>query len=253
MPRHRLGTRHKYVRTLTIVTQVRRASDEAWRRWQLIRDAKNTADLSADGLMKLSELFRTAVKPEHVGPRTFRLVLQRHGIRDAVLQTRLFGELGLQDDTGRIDSRDFVCLLALFSSEPVDSKLRLIFDSYRYEGRESLAMTELAHIAQLDLPKEYWQDVQHPIQTRAVQQLVSPHTARHVHQSYSARGEPDDCGLAQTGRCRLAPIPGLYAKADCDLGADGAGRGRCGVRVERSPHAAGARRHPPESPRSLRA
>ena len=91
--------RHKYARTYTICFDPTKplAKEADLQRWRLLRDAKNAADCSSIGLIQLNERFRSCLKSEQVvvGPRTFRLVLMRQGVRDAVLQNRLWAELQL--------------------------------------------------------------------------------------------------------------------------------------------------------------
>ena len=127
-------------------------------RWRLIKDARAAADLSTHGLRRLNKLFETAAphSQTRVGPKTFHMCLARQGVRDAVLHGRLFSELSLLDEHGKIDYRDFLCLLAFASHERVQDKIDLIFEVYceEHEPVTSLSLTQLLHMIMLARPRE---------------------------------------------------------------------------------------------------
>ena len=146
-----------------------KTGQKAQQRRRLLKAASIVADLSCAGLKRLNAIFVNALNVQQwlVGPKTFRLALAQHGIRDQVMQHRLFSELMLEPRLGenskvpKLDYRDFVCLLAIVAAEPVEAKLEVIFDIFDnaeqlLDGQRSdgLTVPEMMHAIMLEQAKE---------------------------------------------------------------------------------------------------
>ena len=83
--------RVKYSRTLTILYERERSTEKSEeQRMKLMREVRTCHDFSLAALHELFKLFMGATRPSQslVGPRTFRMVLFGHGVRDTVLSQR---------------------------------------------------------------------------------------------------------------------------------------------------------------------
>lgn len=147
------------------------------KQWQLLKDAKKVMDMSLAGLRRLYLLFFEAVKsPEQslVGPSTFRMVVQRYGIRDTVLLKRLFCEWC--EDTDRINYRDFMRVLISVNTEPMEDRLGLLFEIWDLDQSLSLSYSEMSGIMCSGVPaieleqvteqfNRVWADMRNTLQT----------------------------------------------------------------------------------------
>ncbi|KAL1515182.1 hypothetical protein AB1Y20_004243 [Prymnesium parvum] len=157
MPIYPFGKgRFKYARTYTIVYEhTKRDFHVGLRkehRRQLLKDMKKSADFSCQGLRRLNSIFAQASGGNRwvVGRRTFQLVLSRHGVRDVILQQRLFNDLSLEDN-GKIDYRDFICVLVIASRDSVEDKMDALFDVHEADGRsDGITISELLHVIMLE-------------------------------------------------------------------------------------------------------
>ena len=119
----------KYARTYTIMYDAGKDQDGyEEKEWTLLKDAKNVMDTSLSGLTSLYTTFCAAVpnsEQSQVGPRTFRLVLAKHGVRDFILMSRLFNLFCELPD--RLDYRKFVKALCSVNDEPVEDRIGLLW------------------------------------------------------------------------------------------------------------------------------
>lgn len=142
----------KYARTYTIMYDAEKERDlREEKQWQLLRDAKKGSgmDLSLAGIADLFKLFLDSARgaePSMIGPKTFCLVLRKHGIRDPVLLIRLYKEFASQPNNDKINYRDFMKELVSVNEEPLEDRISLLFDVWDVDASGSLSYSELGQI-----------------------------------------------------------------------------------------------------------
>ena len=124
-------SRIKYARTVTIVyeSEQREAHSEA-QRMALLREIGKLYDFSIEALHGIFKSFLAVARPGQslIGPKTFRLVLARHNVRDAVIQQRLFFEFSDVRNPEKLEFRGFLRVLSRLADEPIEAKLELLFE-----------------------------------------------------------------------------------------------------------------------------
>ena len=122
----------------------------AYKQWQLLQDTRKVIDCSADSLRRLYSIFARSIGANSdqilVGPRTFRLALANHGVRDVILMQRLYGEFCSPFNSDKIDFRAFVGTLCSVSEASIEDKLDLLFDVWDVDESGSLTFHELSPI-----------------------------------------------------------------------------------------------------------
>ena len=114
------GQRHKFVKTMTISFDKKDLGlQKVDKHWQLIEDAARQSDFSIPQLKEMLKAFNLQKEAGStlVGPHTFRLVLAKFGIKDAILVRRLFE--GFCGCGTKVDYRDLLCV----ASTPLDPSL----------------------------------------------------------------------------------------------------------------------------------
>jgi hypothetical protein len=142
----------KYSRTFTIMYDSQKEQsliDE--KLYRVLQDARKLMDSSLSGLRQLHNLFLESVpnvEQSLLGQSAFRLVLIKHGVRDAIIMQRLFDEFSILDTLGteRIDFRLFLRMLCSVNQEPLEEKLALLFEVWDVDQGGSLSYSELQPI-----------------------------------------------------------------------------------------------------------
>jgi len=132
----RFNQRFKYAKTMTMVFDKRDRHDEkATKHWQLVEDASRQCDFSMEMLHQLLSAFRGSLEPGTtlVGPRTFRMVLSKFGISDAILVRRLF--VAFAGCGTKVDYRDFLRTFTSIAKVDVDEKAALLVPLYDVKGQ----------------------------------------------------------------------------------------------------------------------
>jgi len=139
--------RVKYARSITIVYE-RETVQQANQQHQLRREVKKMYDISLKALEQLLKLFQNSVRAGQslVGPRTFKAVLLRHGIRDVVLQDRLFDASAEAGSEPKVDYRCFLRDFCVLDDAPIEQKLSLLFDVFDLDRSGSISIAELKQI-----------------------------------------------------------------------------------------------------------
>lgn len=144
----RTTNKFRYARTYTILygTQKQR-SIAAEKQYALLQDTRKVMDCSLAGLRRLFAIFNDASKSleeSMVGPREFRLALERHGLRDLVMVKRLFTDFYTEESPRRLDYRNFLRVIATVNEEPIEDKIALLFDVWDVDASKTLTHNELA-------------------------------------------------------------------------------------------------------------
>lgn len=145
--RARSSQKFKYARTYTIVYDAEKEKDRREEKiWQLLRDTRKVTDISVRGIRRLHHIFVAAVSPEQrlLGPRTFRLVLAKFGIKDMVLMERLFTTFC--EPSERLDYREFLRVLVSVNEEPIDVRVELLFEIHDADQSGMLSHAEITQI-----------------------------------------------------------------------------------------------------------
>ena len=144
----RSANKFRYARTYTILYGSQKAkSIVAEKQWQLLQDARKVMDCSLAGLRNLFIIFSDAAKAQDesmVGPRTFKLALEKHNVRDGVMTRRLFTEFASKEQPNRIDFRNLLRVLATVNEEKIEDKLDLLFDVWDVDNSRTLSFNELS-------------------------------------------------------------------------------------------------------------
>jgi Ca2+-binding EF-hand superfamily protein len=147
-------SRVKYARTVTIVYESDRDpgshSDAA--RIALLREMRKLYDFSVEALHGIFNSFVSVVRQGQslIGPKTFRLLMARHGMRDTVIQQRLFQEFADQRLPERLDFRALIRVFCLLADDPLEAKLELLIDVYDLDLSGALSTSELLFILKGD-------------------------------------------------------------------------------------------------------
>ena len=142
----------KYARTCTIIFDQEKARDlKEEKQWVLLKDTKVVMDMSTAGLKRLFSLFKEAsrgmgVGDSMIGPRAFSLALRQMGLRDPVHIDRLFKNFNHPNQPEKIDFREYMRTLCSVNEEPIEDRLRLLFDVWDVDHSGSLSYSELGII-----------------------------------------------------------------------------------------------------------
>ena len=142
----------KYARTCTIIFDQEKARDlKEEKQWVLLKDSKVVMDMSMAGLKRLFSLFKEATRgmgvgESMIGPRAFSLALRQMGLRDPVHIDRLFKNFSHPNQPEKIDFREFMRTLCSVNEEPIEDRLRLLFDVWDVDHSGSLSYSELGII-----------------------------------------------------------------------------------------------------------
>lgn len=150
--------RYKYSRTFTIMYDSQKEKDiAAFKQHQVLRDSRRVINCRSASLRRLYEIFNESIGANSdqslVGPRTFRLALARHGVKDVILMQRLYNEFRSPLGGSKIDFRAFIGVLCSMNDEPVEQKLDLLFDVWDVDEGGTLTHGELAPIIQGMVPE----------------------------------------------------------------------------------------------------
>ena len=218
----------RYARSITIVYESERSNNiKSNERLRLMTEVRKTYDFGLGALYDLFLLFLHAVRPGQglVGPKTFRAVLARHGVKDTVLQQRLFGEFADPKVTERLDFRNFVREFAVIEEDArLEDKIDLLFDVYDLDQSDSISMSELMHIVVAEYglkhgPPKKGGWVRRPALPPPYFHLPVPHTWRSVWPPrLSPSPSPAACLPARVQACRLTAnlVRGIPADASRD-------------------------------------
>ena len=146
------------LRLHSVLLQFVQAKDlAAYKQWQLLQDTRKVIDCSPASLRRLYDIFASSLGANSdqilIGPRTFRLALANHGVRDVILMQRLYGEFCNSSDSEKLDFRAFVGTLCSVSEASIEDKLDLLFDVWDVDESGSLTHHELAPIIIGMIPK----------------------------------------------------------------------------------------------------
>lgn len=124
-------SRIKYACSLTIVYDSEQIESQSEaNRMALLRETRKFYDISIEALHGMFTSFSGVIRQGRslIGPKTFRIVLGRHGLRDAVIQHRLFVEFSDLRNPDKLDFRRFLRELSRLADEPIEAKLAFLFD-----------------------------------------------------------------------------------------------------------------------------